>query len=123
MTRIFTHLKPYIKAAVKENAMTGMPVQRPLFMHYEDDSLSYDVMYEYLFGRDLLVAPVYEQGATQRKLYLPPDQWIHIWSGTHYQGGWVDVDAPIGKPAVFYRASSADTVLFAKLQDAAEDLL
>ena len=123
MTRIFTHLKPYIKAAVKENAMTGMPVQRPLFMHYEDDSLSYDVMYEYLFGRDLLVAPVYEQGATKRKLYLPPDQWIHIWSGTHYQGGWVDVDAPIGKPAVFYRASSADTVLFAKLQDAAEDLL
>ena len=121
MTRVFTHLKPYIKALVKENTVTGLPVQRPLFLHYEEDAESYDVMYQYLFGRDLLVAPVYEQGATSRRLYLPPDQWIHVWSGRHYQGGWVEVDAPIGEPAVFYRAASPDAVLFAKLPDIALD--
>ena len=119
MTRIFTHLKPYIKAASKENTITGMPIQRPLFMHYDQDSESYDVMYEYLFGRDLLVAPVYEQGATTRKLYLPPDQWIHIWTGKHLEGGWVEVDAPIGRPPVFYRAASADAVLLGKIPEVA----
>nr|WP_321455692.1 alpha-glucosidase [uncultured Cohaesibacter sp.] len=122
MTRIFTHLKSYIMAAVKENHLVGMPVQRPLFMHYDEEPESYQVMYEYLLGRDCLVAPVYEQGATKRKLYLPPDRWIHIWSGEHYDGGWVEVDAPIGKPAVFYRSASADAVMFGKLPDIADDL-
>ena len=122
MTRIFTHLKPYIKAALKENTLTGMPVQRPLFVHYEDDADSYEVMYQYLFGRDCLVAPVYEQGATKRKLYLPPDQWIHLWTNDHYEGGWIEVDAPLGQPAVFYRASSADAVLFNKIPDIANDV-
>ncbi|MDD7911695.1 alpha-glucosidase [Pseudovibrio exalbescens] len=120
MTRIFTHLKPYIKAASKENAETGMPVQRPLFMHYEDDAESYDVMYEYLFGRDLLVAPVYEQGATTRKLYLPADEWVHVWSGETFTGGWVEVNAPIGQPPVFYRKNSADVALLSKIAEAAD---
>ena len=120
MTRIFTHLKPYIKAASKENTLTGLPIQRPLFMHYDDDAEGYDVMYQYLFGRDLLVAPVYEQGATSRKLYLPQDNWIHVWTGQEYDGGWVEVDAPIGRPPVFYRASSADAVLLSKVPDVAD---
>ncbi|OKL45830.1 alpha-glucosidase [Pseudovibrio exalbescens] len=120
MTRVFTHLKPYIKALSKENAETGMPAQRPLFMHFEDDAEAYEVLYEYLFGRDLLVAPVYEQGATTRKLYLPADEWVHVWSGETYTGGWVEVNAPIGQPPVFYRKNSADAALLSKIAEAAD---
>ena len=67
MTQIYKHLKPYIKDAVAENAKLGIPVQRPLFMHYENDLESFDIQYEYLFGRNLLVAPVYNQGETFKK--------------------------------------------------------
>lgn len=62
MTTIFTTLKPYIKQAVAQNARTGLPVMRPLFLHYEDEPRAYTLKYQYLFGRDLLVAPVYEEG-------------------------------------------------------------
>lgn len=63
MTTVFTTLKPYIKAAVAQNAKSGLPVMRPLFLHYEDDARAYTLKYQYLFGRDLLVAPVHEEDA------------------------------------------------------------
>ncbi|USD67733.1 alpha-glucosidase [Vibrio sp. SCSIO 43136] len=116
MTRIFTHLKPYTKAAVALNAEKGIPVQRPLFMHYEDDAESYEIKFQYLLGRDLLVAPVYNEGEVNKRLYLPEDTWVHAWTGEVYQGGWVEVDAPIGEPAVFYRADSEDKALFEGLR-------
>ena len=69
MTQIYKHLKPYLKAIVKENATKGIPVQRPLFMHYEQDSEAYNIQYQYLFGPDLLVAPVLQpRRNTQRAL-------------------------------------------------------
>ncbi|MGJ7095441.1 alpha-glucosidase [Vibrio hannami] len=106
MTKIFKHLKPYIKAAVKENSEVGMPVQRPLFMHYENDQEAYEIKFQYLFGRDILVAPVYNQGEVVKKLYLPEDEWVHVWTGETFTGGWIEIDAPIGQPAVFYRKQS-----------------
>lgn len=115
MSQIYKHLKPYIKAAVIENAERGIPVQRPLFMHYEQDSEAYQQQYQYLFGQDLLVAPVYNQGETRKEVYLPEDEWVHVWSGEHYQGGWVTVDAPIGQPAVFYRKDAQDAELLAAI--------
>lgn len=117
MTKIFKHLKPYIKAAVTENAKVGLPVQRPLFMHYEDDTETYEIKFQYLFGRDLMVAPVYNEGQTVQKLYLPKDEWVHVWSGEIFQGGWVEVEAPIGKPAVFYRKASEQIELLSKIRE------
>lgn len=73
MTTVFTTLKPYIKAAVAQNAKSGLPVMRPLFLHYEDDARAYTLKYQYLFGRDLLVAPVHEEGRRDWSLYLPQD--------------------------------------------------
>lgn len=75
MTTIFTTLKPYIKQAVAQNARTGLPVMRPLFLHYEDEPRAYTLKYQYLFGRDLLVAPVYEEGRQDWTLWLPDDRW------------------------------------------------
>lgn len=79
---------------------------RPLFLHYEDDARAYTLKYQYLFGRDLLVAPVHEEGRTDWTLYLPQDNWVNAWTGECCQGGDVTVDAPLGKPPVFYRQHS-----------------
>ncbi len=115
MTKVYTHLAPYIKAAVAENAAKGMPVQRPLFMHYEDDAESYDIQYQYLLGRDILVAPVYKKETSSWKVYLPEDNWVHVWSGAKFTGGWVEVDAPLGQPPVFYRQDSEQAELFSQI--------
>lgn len=115
MSRVYTTLAPYIKATVKENSEKGIPVQRPLFMHYENDEKSYGIQYEYLFGRDILVSPVYEEGKTTWKTYLPEDEWIHLWSGKEYNGGDVEVEAPLGFPPVFYRKNSSYVELFEKV--------
>jgi len=116
MITVFTTLKPYIKDAVAQNAKSGLPVMRPLFLHYEDDAHTYTLKYQYLFGRDLLVAPVYEEGRSDWTLYLPEDNWINVWTGKPHRGGEVTVDAPLGKPPVFYRAESQWAQLFQTLQ-------
>jgi alpha-glucosidase len=118
MSRIYTILSPYIKQAVKENSLKGTPVIRPLFLHYEDDSKAYSAQYDYLLGRDLIVAPVIEEGKDSRKVYLPKDEWIHLWSGKAFSGGEVEVEAPIGFPPVFYRKTSDFADLFKKLAKA-----
>lgn len=104
-TRIRTQLMPYIRDVVKENAETGIGAMRPLFMHYDDDE-SLDTAYEYLFGRDLLVAPVYKKGISEWKVYLPEDQWVRLFSGEEYSKGTYTVDAELGNIPVFYRKSS-----------------
>jgi alpha-glucosidase len=66
----------------------------------------------------MLVAPVWKAGETQCSLYLPGDgEWVHLWSGAHYPGGQdVTVEAPLGEPAVFYRADSSHRPLFEQLR-------
>lgn len=112
MSRVYTKLAPYIKATVKENSDRGIPVQRPLFMHYEEDQRTYSIQYQYLFGRDLLVAPVYHEGKTSWSVYLPKDEWIHLWSGKSFTGGDIEIEAQLGYPPVFYRKNSESIELF-----------
>ncbi len=100
--QLHAKLKPYIKAAVKKNAEDGLAVIRPLFFHY-DEKEAYEEAYEYLLGRDILVAPVLKQGAVTREVYLPEDEWVHLWSGKEYRGGHHLVSAPIGEIPVFIR--------------------
>ena len=119
MTRLFVRLKPYVQHLVAQAQQYGWPLQRPLFLHYPDDLPTYTIQDQYLYGQDLLVAPVH---ATQRytwRVYLPKgDQWVHLWSRTTLQGDqWVDVEAPLGQPPVFYRAQSEFATLFANLTD------
>lgn len=115
MSKVYVALAPYTKAIVRENSEKGIPVQRPLFIHYEDDKRTYSIKYEYLYGRDLLVAPVYEENKKNWKVYLPEDQWIHLWTGEEYRGGEYAVDAPFGKPPVFYRKSSLYVEIFKEI--------
>ncbi|MCO5732544.1 alpha-glucosidase [Rhizobium sp. SSA_523] len=118
MTSIYVHLAPYLKALSAEAASTGLPVQRPLFLHHEDDRDTYTIQDAYLYGRDLLVAPVWQAGDTARRVYLPKNEtWVHVWSGEKHAGGReIEIASPLGSPPVFYRAGAAETALFDALR-------
>jgi alpha-glucosidase len=116
MGRVHAALKPYLQDAAALNAREGVPVQRPLFLHYENEPDLWDIQDEYLLGRDLLVAPVLEPGAVSRSVRLPDDRWKHLWTGREYGGGTFGIEAPIGQPPVFYRPASSFAPLFASFQ-------
>ncbi|MDE2304943.1 MAG: alpha-glucosidase [Gammaproteobacteria bacterium] len=114
MTRVYRHLGPYMAEICTEAATTGLPLQRPLFLHFEGDPRAYESQISYLFGADLLVAPVVEAGASRWRTYLPAGvDWVHVWSGRRFDGGaHAEVDAPFGQPPVFHRADSRHRALF-----------
>ncbi|MGL5042008.1 MAG: alpha-glucosidase [Culicoidibacterales bacterium] len=115
-TNMFKSLTAYTKQLVEEAATKGTPVNRPIFMHYEDDQEAYDLKYQFMFGPDILVAPVCDQSVEVWEAYLPEDNWIHLWSGTEYRGGKHIVSAPIGEPPVFYRKDSDVAKILVKYQ-------
>ncbi len=80
-------LMPYLYTAVRECHDTGMPIIRAMWLHYPDDPLAVARGDQYLWGRDMLVAPVVEKGATSRKVYLPKGTWIDFWTEESIQGG------------------------------------
>ena len=80
-------LMPYLYSAVRETAKTGLPIVRALWLHYPDDPAAAARGDEYLWGRDILVAPVVEKGATSRKLYLPRGSWFDFWTEARRDGG------------------------------------
>jgi alpha-glucosidase/alpha-D-xyloside xylohydrolase len=80
-------MMPYLYSAVKETCETGLPVIRSLWLHYPEDKTAVARGDEYLYGRDILVAPVVEQGATERSLYLPKGTWYDFWTREKMEGG------------------------------------
>lgn len=80
-------LLPYSYSAVRECCKTGMPVMRALWLHYPDDPAAIARNDEYLWGRDILVAPVFESSATSRRVYLPAGDWYDFWTGEQMKGG------------------------------------
>jgi alpha-glucosidase (family GH31 glycosyl hydrolase) len=87
-------LMPYLYSAVRETTRTGLPIVRALWLHYPDDPAAIARGDEYLWGRDLLVAPVVEKGATSRRLYLPRGSWFDFWTGERIDGGR-EIDRPV----------------------------
>lgn len=117
MTRIHDALLPYLKRCVEENAARALPVMRPLFFAGTGADEAWDHrMYSYLLGDELLVAPVVEPGADTRRVWLPEGEWLHLWSGASFSGGWTEVSAPFGEPPVFYREASPYAPLFESLR-------
>ena len=114
MTRLWVHLVPYLRVLVAEAGASGLPVQRPLFLEFEADRRTYAIQDCYMYGPEMLVAPVHQAGCTAWQAYLPGDsEWVHLWSGANHAGGEVaHVPAPLGQPPVFFRAGSAYRTLF-----------
>jgi alpha-glucosidase (family GH31 glycosyl hydrolase) len=97
-------LLPYITAEARHSSETGEPMMRPLFLDWPDNRQSWQVADQYCFGRSLLVAPVLQPGADERRLYLPAGQWKDFWNGDVYPGlQWLTVPAPLDRIPVFQR--------------------
>jgi len=101
-------LLPYIYSLAHNTYQTGAPYMRPLFMDFPGDPKVADVRDEYMFGPAFLVAPVTEQGATKRMVYLPAGaDWFNYWTNERVRGGqWIQADAPIDTLPLFVRAGS-----------------
>ncbi len=80
-------LMPYLYSAVRETSQTGMPIVRALWLHHADDPIAVARGDQYLWGRDILVAPVVEKGATSRNVYLPRGAWFDFWTNERLDGG------------------------------------
>ena len=101
-------LMPYLYAMGHQTAETGAPFMRALFMDFPNDPKVSDMGDEYMFGPAFLVAPVTDQGATSRPVYLPAGtDWYDYWTNERHTGGQtITAAAPIDKIPLFVRAGS-----------------
>ncbi len=86
-------LMPYIYAQSRIAAEKGWPVLRALFVEFPGDQGAWTIDNEYMFGSDILVAPLFEDGARQRAVYLPEGRWIDYQTRKTYSGGWHRIEA------------------------------
>jgi alpha-glucosidase (family GH31 glycosyl hydrolase) len=98
---------PYLYSAVHECATTGMPIMRALWLHFPDDPKAVECGDEYMWGRSILVAPVVENGATTRRVYLPRGAWSDFWTSERLEGGR-EINRPVDLETIplYVRAGS-----------------
>ncbi|TRO52707.1 hypothetical protein E2P71_07335, partial [Candidatus Bathyarchaeota archaeon] len=98
-------LRPYILDQMREAHHTGAPVMRPLFFDFPDDEQCYKPEDQYMFGSQIMVAPVLEKEKRSRSVYLPAgSKWREANTGTVHRGGvWIQVNAPLDMIPYFYR--------------------
>ena len=114
-SNIFAELKPYREHVYNDYYEKHLPMMRPLFFHFADPE-SYVNKREYLFGRDVLVAPVLRKGKETWNVYLPKANWIQFFTGKRFEGGgWIEIPSPLGLPIAFYREESEFKTLFESL--------
>lgn len=101
-------LKPYIKTLMEEANQKGTPVMRTLFYEFPDDSTAWEIEDEYLFGPDILVAPVMYENMRRRSVYLPKGtKWTNAHTRETFEGGCtIEVDAPLDIIPLFIREGS-----------------
>jgi len=86
-------LMPYIYAQSKECSEKGLPMMRALFVEFPEDPGAWMIEDEYMFGSDMLVAPLFKEGSTGRQIYLPKGNWVDYQTGKEYGNGWHEVAA------------------------------
>jgi len=101
-------LLPYIYSEAWQVTKNGSTLMRPMVMDFREDMAAVNSQYQFMFGSNLLVAPVTEPNTTDWNVYLPKSaSWFDFWSGTSYQGGQtIKADAPLDKIPVFVKAGS-----------------
>ncbi len=96
-------LRPYIEKQMQTASEKGYPVMRPMFFDYPEDEICYTLGEQYMFGDDILFAPVVNRGQTQKEVYLPEGEWVLTKSGETYGKGWHTVSAEIDEFVAFVK--------------------
>jgi len=102
-------LRPYVMAQMGTASATGLPLMRALFLEFPGEEAAWEVGDEFMFGPDVLVAPVTQQGAYEREVYLPEGaSWLDAWTGEPVEArGWLTARAPLDRIPVYLRAGGA----------------
>ncbi|MBD8548591.1 glycoside hydrolase family 31 protein [Sphingomonas sp. CFBP 8760] len=108
-------LRPYVAWLMATAHAHGDPLMRPMFFDFPDDARCWSLDDQYMFGPDLLVAPIVAAGVAERDVYLPVGDWVDAWSGDAVTGGClVRCAAPIARIPVFVRVGAAVASAFAE---------
>lgn len=100
-------LIPYLYDLFWQEQKTGLPIIRPLFLHYQDDQNTYELNDQFLFGENILVAPVLQQGQLVRAVYLPAGKWVDYWTKEIIEGGrYVLRETPLDICPIFIKKGS-----------------
>jgi alpha-D-xyloside xylohydrolase len=106
-------LRPYIAGLMRAAHESGDPLMRPMFYDYPDDPRCWELDDQYMFGPDLVVAPITTAGLVERDVYLPDGCWRDAWTGEMVEGGCqIWCDAPLDRLPVFVRAGAAVEAAF-----------
>lgn len=110
--RLFANLRmnllPYIWQEAKNSSNTSRPMMAHLIYDYPEDPEVHNIEDAYMFGRDLLVAPVITEGASGRNIYLPEGVWYDLWTGDRHDGKQtISYECPIDRIPVFVREGAA----------------
>ena len=100
-------MRPYVRSLMEAAHEKGTPVIRPLFYDYPADKKCWDIGDEYMFGPDVLVAPILYEDVRERQVYLPEGKWRNINDGTEFDGGrTITAPAPYEAIPVFVKVGA-----------------
>ncbi|CAI6083453.1 glycoside hydrolase family 31 protein [Cohnella sp. JJ-181] len=98
-------LMPTLYSFFYDTSVSGLPIVRPLLMEYPDDASVYNLCDQFLFGPDLMIAPILRPGTFSRAVYLPAGAWYDYWTGERREGGrWILANAPLETMPMYVRA-------------------
>lgn len=100
-------LKSYTVKYMDIASKTGSPIMRPMFYDFYEDEICYTLEDQYMYGEDILFAPIMEKGQIERKVYLPAGYWILTKDGSEYEGGqWFTISAKLNEYIAFVKKDS-----------------
>ncbi|MFD2288284.1 DUF4968 domain-containing protein [Pedobacter petrophilus] len=100
-------LMPYLYTSMHQQYEAGLPMMRALVLNHQEDENVYEIADQYMFGDNLMVAPVTTKGAITRSVYLPEGVWFNYWTGEKYDGKtYRHVVAPLDTIPLFVKAGS-----------------
>ena len=102
-------LRPYIEKQMETAAITGYPIMRPMFFEYPEDEICYTLGGQYMYGDDIIFAPIVKYRQTKKKVYLPQGEWILTKDKKLYTQGWHEINAEIDELVAFVR-KGADVI-------------
>jgi len=106
-------MKPYTKKYMDIASKTGKPIMRPMFFDYYQDEISYTLEEQYMYGEEILFAPIVDQGQVEREVYLPEGNWVNVFDKKLYQGKqFINCHAELHEFIAFVKEGSSALSIF-----------